>query len=148
MSTKQQELEALKKIREIVAELGPYSYVATAFEGCFEDAADNIENDWALSMKARWQNADKKLNEANGTIEELRTKLAESEKDYETAHVTAQQIAEEKDAEIASIKNELINASKMADYIKEYQRRIEKAEGEIICLKAKLYDCLIKTETI
>lgn len=148
MSTKQQELEALKKICEIVAELGPDSYIATAFEGCFEIARSNIENDFADSMKARWQDADRKLNEANGTIEDLQTKLAESEKDYETAHATAQQIAEEKDAEIASIKNELINASKMADCIKEYQRRIEKAEGEIICLKAKLYDCLIKTETI
>lgn len=148
MSTKQQELEALKKICEIVAELGPDSYIATAFEGCFEIARSNIENDFADSMKARWQDADRKLNEANGTIEDLQTKLAESEKDYETAHATAQQIAEEKDAEIASIKNELINASKMADCIEEYQRRIEKAEGEIIFLKAKLYDCLIKTETI
>lgn len=144
MSTKQQELEALKKIREIVAELGPDSYIATAFEGCFEIARSNIENDFADSMKARWQDADRKLNEANGTIEDLQTKLAESEKDYETAHATAQQIAEEKDAEIASIKNELINASKMAAYIKEYQRRVEKAEGEIIFLKAKLYDYLIK----
>ena len=144
MSTKQQELEALKKIREIVAELGPDSYIATAFEGCFEVAKSNIENGFADSMKARWQDADRKLNEANGTIEDLRAKLAESEKDYEDAHATAHQIAEEKDAEIASIKNELINASKMAAYIKEYQRRIEKAEGEIIFLKAKLYDYLIK----
>ena len=148
MSTKQQELEALKKICEIVAELGPDSYIATAFEGCFEVARSNIENDFADSMKARWQDADRKLNEANGTIEELRAKLAESEKDYEAAHATAQQIAEEKDAEIAFIKNELINAGKLADCIKEYQQRIEKAEGEIICLKAKLYDYLIKTETI
>lgn len=129
MSTKQQELESLKKIREIVAELGPDSYITTAFEGCFEIARSNIENDFADSMKARWQDADRKLNEASGTIEDLQVKLAESEKDYETAHVTAQQIAEEKDAEIASIKNELINASKMADCIEEYQRRIEKAEG-------------------
>lgn len=144
MSTKQQELESLKKIREIVVELGPDSYIATAFEGCFEVAKSNIENDFADSMKARWQDADRKLNEANGTIEDLRAKLAESEKDYEAAHATAHQIAEEKDAEIASIKNELINASKMAAYIKEYQRRIEKAEGEIIFLKAKLYDYLIK----
>lgn len=148
MSTKQQELESLKKILEIVVELGLDSYIATAFEGCFEVAKSNIENDFADSMKARWQDADRKLNEANGTIKELRVKLAESEKGYEAAHATAQQIAEEKDAEIASIKNELINAGKMADCIKEYQRRIEKAEGEIICLKAKLYDCLIKTETI
>ena len=148
MSTKQQELEALEKIREIVAELGPDSYIATAFEGCFEDAEANIENDWALSMKNRWLTSDKKLIEANGVIKGLRTELAESEKDYEAAHAAAHQIAEEKDAEIASIKNELVNASKMATCINEYQRRAEKAEGEIVYLKAKLYDYIIKTKTI
>lgn len=154
-ATKQQERDALEKIRKIVAELGPDSYIATAFEGCFEDAESNIENDFADSMKARWQAVDRKLNEANGTIEELRDKLSESEKDYEAAHATAHQIAEEKDAEIASLKNELANASKIVIHnakqydearsdIREYQRQAEKAEAEVVCLKAKLYDYMVK----
>ena len=53
-ATKQQERAALEKIRKIVEELGPDSYIATAFDGCFKDAEANIENDWALSMKDRW----------------------------------------------------------------------------------------------
>lgn len=77
-ATKEQEREALKKIRKIVEELGSDSYIATAFAGCFEIAESNIENDFADSMKDRWLSADRKLNEANGTIEELRDKLAES----------------------------------------------------------------------
>ena len=53
-ATKRQERAALEKIRKIVDELGPDSYIATAFDGCFKDAEANIENDWALSMKDRW----------------------------------------------------------------------------------------------
>lgn len=108
IATKQQERAALEKIRKIVAELGPDSYIATAFDGCFEIAESNIENDWALSMKDRWLSADRKLNEANGTIEELRDKLAE---------------AEEKDAEIASLKSRLLADDDLA----EISRLIAKA---------------------
>lgn len=53
MTTKEQERKALEKIKKIVAELGPDSYVGTAFEGCFEDAETNIENDFAFSMAQR-----------------------------------------------------------------------------------------------
>ena len=51
IATKEQERKALAKIRKIVEELGEDSYVATAFEGCFEKAEENIENDWAGSWK-------------------------------------------------------------------------------------------------
>lgn len=54
-ATKQQERAALEKIRKIVAELGPDSYIATAFAGCFEIAEENIENDFADSMKERYE---------------------------------------------------------------------------------------------
>lgn len=117
-ATKRQERAALEKIRKIVDELGPDSYIATAFDGCFKDAEANIENDLALSMKDRWLTSDRELNDANGTIEELRDKLAESEKDYEAAHATAHQIAEEKDAEIASLKSRLLSKT-VADLGKE-----------------------------
>lgn len=44
-ATKQQEREALDKIRKLVEQLGPDSYLATTFEGCFQLAAENIDND-------------------------------------------------------------------------------------------------------
>ena len=62
-ATKQQEREALEKIKALVAELGPQSYLATAFDGAFEDAETNIENDFAFSMKARFEDAEKRLRE-------------------------------------------------------------------------------------
>lgn len=103
-ATKQQERDALAAIRKMVEELGPQSYLATAFEGCFEDAENNIENDFGDSMKARWLHADAQLNAANGTIEELKEQLEESKKDWEAAHAAAHAIAEEKDAEIAALR--------------------------------------------
>lgn len=65
-ATKQQERDALETIRKIVASLGPQSYLATAFEGCFQDAEDNIDDDAAYSMKARYESSEEKLREMAG----------------------------------------------------------------------------------
>lgn len=72
MTTKEQERKALEKIRKIVEELGENSYVATAFEGCFEDAELNIENDAAFSMKTRADMLEKDLKEAEARLEASR----------------------------------------------------------------------------
>lgn len=61
MTTKEQERKALEKIRKIVEELGENSYVGTAFEGCFEIAEENIDNDFACSMKQRAEAAQKEV---------------------------------------------------------------------------------------
>ena len=57
MATKEQERKALEKIRKIIEGLGEDSYIGTAFEGCFEIAEENIENDFACSMKQRYERA-------------------------------------------------------------------------------------------
>lgn len=44
MTTKEQERKALAQIKKIVEGLGGDSYLATAFEGCFEDAEYNIRD--------------------------------------------------------------------------------------------------------
>jgi hypothetical protein len=62
--TKEQERAALEKIKRIVAELGEDSYVAAAFEGCFEIASENIEYDFACSMRQSLERAIKRLDEA------------------------------------------------------------------------------------
>ena len=110
IATKQQERDTLAAIRKMIEELGPQSYLATAFDGCFEDAENNIENDFADSMKTRWLHADAQLNAANGTIEELKEQLEESKKDWEAAHAAAHAIAEQKDAEIAALRQQALSA--------------------------------------
>lgn len=74
-ATKQQERDALETIRKIVAGLGPQSYLATAFAGCFEDAENNIEDDAAYSMKDRWESAEQKLTEAKQEVDKLRLEI-------------------------------------------------------------------------
>lgn len=141
-ATKQQERDTLEKIRKMVEQLGTDSYLAAAFEGCFDLAAENIDNDWACSMADRARRAEKRAAE-------LEDKLTESVKDYEAAHAAAHAVAEEKDAEIASLhariqellmKNE---CSELTIRAGEAQRRAEAAEAEVIQLKAKLYDLLV-----
>ena len=160
-ATKQQEREALDKIRKIVEQLGPDSYLATTFEGCFDLAAENINTDWACSMADRARRAEKRAEEAEEKRIEaelgynrLVDKLAEAEKDYEAAHAAAHAVAEEKDAEIAQLKAQLAQMQETARWngqrcdeeataAGEAQRRAEAAEAEVIQLKAKLYDLLV-----
>lgn len=61
LATKEQERETLATIRQMVEELGPQSYLATAFEGAFEDAEVNIENDFGDSMKRRYESSEAAL---------------------------------------------------------------------------------------
>ena len=45
--TQNPEREALQQIKALVADLGPNSYIATAFRGVFDIAEENIENDFS-----------------------------------------------------------------------------------------------------
>lgn len=74
-ASKQQERETLEAIRKMVAELGENSYIGTAFEGCFEIAEQNIENDFGGSMKQRADGAEQAELESNAAIKELEAKL-------------------------------------------------------------------------
>lgn len=53
--SKDTEREYLGRIKNILDALGPNSYCAMAFDGCVGDAEENIDNDFAVSMKGRWQ---------------------------------------------------------------------------------------------
>lgn len=87
-------------------------------------------------------------------VAELEDKLSEAVKDYEAAHAAAHAVAEEKDAEIAKLKDQLKQIQETARWngqkcdeeataAGEAQRRAEAAEAEVIQLKAKLYDLLV-----
>lgn len=84
-ATKAQEREALEKIKAIVATLGPRSYVGTALEGCLEDAEVNIENDFGDSMKARWQEAEKRVAQAVKETTAVKEELEQVRKHLQTA---------------------------------------------------------------
>lgn len=72
MTTKEQELKALNQIRKIMDALGENSYIAAAFEGCFEIAEENIKNDFACSMKQRAESAERKASKLELDNKDLR----------------------------------------------------------------------------
>lgn len=153
-ATKDQERKALEQIKKIVEDLGPDSYVGTAFEGCFEIAEANIEFDFAGSMKSRWEGEMEKSRALLEKVEKLKDELSESEKDYEALHAAAHEVAEEKDAEIKALKDEIKSVkersayhSKQADEAAgekaDLETKLAAAELEIVKLKAKLYDVMV-----
>lgn len=150
-ATKDQEREALEKIKAILDTLGLDSYVGTASEGCLEIAEENIENDFAFSMKQRVEAAVVENSRLKERVKELEDKLAESEKDYEAAHAAAHLVADEKDAEIQRLKTQVQELSEKLASAEEAledaneeagsaEARSGEAQAEIVRLKAKLYD--------
>ena len=109
--SKDTERAFLGEIKEILQGLGENSYCAMAFEGCVEDAEENIDNDFAVSMKGRWQ-TERKANE------NIRKSLTEK------VNAQGQRIAE--------LEAELQKARRM-----EAQARKEAAEDKIALEKAK-----------
>lgn len=109
--SKDTEREYLGRIKNILDALGPNSYCAMAFEGCVEDAEENIDNDFAASMKGRWE-SEKKAHEE--TREGLISKLNDRIK------------------RVAELEAEVQKARQM-----EAQARKEAAEDKIALEKAK-----------
>ena len=109
--SKDTEREYLGRIKNILDALGPNSYCAWAFEGCVEDAEENIGNDSAVSMRGRWEDE----REAH---EKTRKSLTEK------VNAQGQRIAE--------LEAELQKAKQM-----EGQARKEAAEFKIALEKAK-----------
>lgn len=132
MTTKEQERKALEKIRKIVDELGEGSYIATAFEGCFDLAESNIEYDFGESMKDRADSYQKKA-------EELAEELKDVHRELEKADA-ARQLSEKKleateksydklQYELAKTRGELQQAAEFIENAKKvYTRRIGELE--------------------
>lgn len=114
-ATKRNERDTLEIIRQMVADLGPDSYLATAFEGCFEDAESNIENDFGDSMSRRWKYSESQLESAKEEVKALKEQLEESKKDWEAAHAAAHEISDQKDAEIATLQAQVLSPDDMED---------------------------------
>ena len=83
ITTKEQERQALQKIRKIVKDLGENSYVGTAFEGCFEIAEENIDKDAAFSMKGQKDILAEKCRELHVQLDAARADYEESKAELE-----------------------------------------------------------------
>lgn len=128
--TKEDERVALRKIKKIVENLGSDSYLATAFDGVWEIAEKNIDNDWACSARKYIDNFYKIQGKLNAALNSLSEK--EKEEDY------LQDLVLEKNEKIQKLEyefNESITAMK---------KELDEKDQETIRLKAKLYDLMTK----
>ena len=151
MTTKEQERKALDQIRKIVESLGEDSYIGYAFEGCFEDAEYNIQNDCAMSWCNRAQTAeqacDLRRNEAHELHEKnekLKKELDEAKKQLQERAFMAQEMANRK-AEAEDLVEKLREEVRELNcYNNEMINEIADKDIEIMQLKAKLYDLIVK----
>lgn len=136
-ATKAQERKALEQIKEIVEKLGTDSYIATAFEGCFEMAEQNIDNDWAFSPKHKINCLESQMAELKDDVDMWCAKCSERgealDRVQEDCNYWREHCKETQDA-----------------YIKEktckevLQDKIKEKDQKIIELKAMLFDYMIK----
>ena len=151
MTTKDQERKALEQIKEIVDGLGPDSYVGTAFEGCFKDAEENIENDFALSMNGRWKYAEQKIEEYDAELSRKERKIAGMTTVLKELQDHNKQLIEDRNhernlamnrADMLVEKTRVIN--RLLEESEKHEQIIAERDREIIELKAKLYDAMMK----
>ena len=151
MTTKEQERKALAQIRKIVEGLGENSYIGTAFEGCFEIAESNIENDFACSIQQQLNGAldicTKRLEE----ITSLKEKIAKltDEKNQEIKNRQSYAAEAQKQANRAATLEEKLEAlAKIHDEVtydaRKQQDILNEKDAEIIRLKARLFDLMDK----
>jgi chromosome segregation ATPase len=153
MVSKEQERKALEQIKKIVDSLGADSYIATAFDGCFEDAQENIENDFAVSNRQRWQSAEhraigleKDVTALQEQLKELSERMDRMRKQISDKELLVSQANEENAGLKAQIADLLDRESELVSLRDDAECRAEVAEAEIIRLKAKLYDLIVGKE--
>lgn len=131
-ATKDQERQALAKIKAIIETLGPDSYLATAFEGTFEDAETNIDYDFGDSMKRRWESEKETSSHLREIIDDLEKKLREAE-----------QTIAARDAEVEALESfraQALTESELADI----RERLDASEAEDEAAAATFADAIVK----
>lgn len=144
MTTKAEEYKALEQIKKIVSALGADSYIAIAFESCFEVAEGNIDNDFACSMKQRAESAERqaqqKIKEAEASKAEVKRLEGINKEMRRDLEGTEQTLANERkqNAEEISRLNGII--SECHRDLEGTGQQIADLKAEIIRLKAQVYD--------
>lgn len=127
-ATKDEEMKALRKIRDIVEGLGSDSYLAISTEGFWSMAETNILDDTGNSVaqyRKCWEATISENRELEKKIKELQDKNAKLEEAIKAAELDRKDILDLMFKEAQELKKE-----------NEAQKR------EIINLKAKLYDLI------
>ena len=144
MTSKEMERKALEQIKKIVADLGEDSYIGTALEGCLEIAEENINNDWACSMKQRWEAAEKASDARKERIKTLETQIEiakELDKRSNENYVELEQKYGKLKEQYDDMEDRYCAAN---EQLSDFNDQINEKDAEILKLKAKLYDLIVK----
>ena len=160
--TNAQEREALAKIREILEDFSPEdTYVGKAFEGCVEQAEENIRNDWMLSWKHRYEakansvdgilNANTELKRALNLKDDAIGRLANAKNQLESQIVGEALIRRDYEARIGQMESDYKALQISYEGLKAAKKQEAAAEVHalrqtILELKAKLYDMMAGEE--
>lgn len=142
--TKAEEYEALSQIRGILKDFDPEdTYIGKAFEGCVEQAEENIDNDWLYSWKGRYLDEQLKNCRLSDKVEAL-TKTLNQKDDAIARYID---VVQGKDREISRLKEVRDKTYKdLEGKLEEAQRQISDLRQTILELKAKLYDMITGKE--
>ena len=151
MTSKEQERKALEQIKTLIESMGNGSYIGTAFAGCVEDAEENIENDFALSMKDRYETSELRnkaltqtLTQADSKIKDLEARVTELKAHLDGSHELGDSLAHKLEEEKARRKEIEAHSIDCWNKLQDAESKLDEKEDEIIRLKAKLYDLLAK----
>ena len=134
--TKADGYEALRKIEEILEGFDPEeTYIGKAFEGCVEQAKENLRYDGKMSWKAEYESKDREVARLTEKLAEVNKKLRESE----VSRVDLTKELNQKDDAIARLedaKNQLESQIVGEALIKrDYEARIGQMESDYKALQ-------------
>lgn len=138
MTTKDQERQAIEKIRKIVEGLGENSYVGFAMEGVLELAEDNIREDTAYSMKKNAEIAWERADKAETENKDLKKEVEDLKKTVEKRGATISELNTElcntrAEAKANEVPEELIQEMYCMAYDKEAESigKMERAADQM-----------------
>ncbi len=121
IASKEEERKALNKIKKIMEGLGENSYIVAAFDGCFEIAEDNIENDFCCSMKQRLETEREEADHFRKLAGRLTDELENAKEENEILH------------KMVVSTTDLAYLSKLADKdLAEYKKKQSEAAEAIV----------------
>lgn len=154
MTSKADERKALEKIRKIVEELGADSYLAMAFEGCFEVAEENIENDFGCSLYQRAEAADRRVEQVERENLKLHAALRDAQAKAEISHRQIEDLMrnnKEREEDVDRWRQHSLEQgaeiNRLGDLRDNLMNKEREMTLEIIKLKAKLFDLMCTEET-
>ena len=146
-ATKDEEMKALRKIRDIVEGLGSDSYLAISTEGFWSMAETNILDDTGNSVaqyRKCWEVTISENRELEKKIKELQDKNAKLEEAIKAAELDRKNILDHKFKEAQGYQEQIAvaheNVRRIQYEVCEKENETQKLKREIINLKAKIYD--------